>query len=189
MFSVMEILRSKYAWISPLSMLLLVVNTWYIDCGRPLHGRKQSPCAWIDRFSAIILGYGFQHSSSDHSVFVPHSSTNTIFLIVYEDDTIIFRSVSTSIVDLKRYLGQQFHTKDFGALCYFLGIEVVHSSQGSLCQRKYVLDLLRLVSWVLDLLILLWTPLLNLIASKVLCLLTLADNTSREVTLSYYDSL
>jgi hypothetical protein len=147
MFSVMENLRSKYAWISPLSMLLLVVNTWYIDCGRPLHGRKQSPCAWIDRFSAIILGYGFQHSSSDHSVFVPHSSTDTIFLIVYEDDIIISRSDSTSIVDLKRYLGQQFHTKDFGALCYFLGIEVVRSSQGnSLCQQKYVLDLLRLVS-------------------------------------------
>lgn len=50
----MEILRSKYAWISPLNMLLLVVNTWYIDCGRPLHGRKQSPCAWIDRFSVPL---------------------------------------------------------------------------------------------------------------------------------------
>jgi hypothetical protein len=44
---------------------------------------------------------------------------------------------------LKRYLANQFHTKDLGVLRYFLGIEISHSFQGiSLSQQKHVLDLL-----------------------------------------------
>ena len=59
------------------------------------------------------------------------------------DDILISGSYSAGITDLKRNFGQQFHTKDLGALRYFLGIEVARSSQGiSLFQRKYVFDLL-----------------------------------------------
>jgi hypothetical protein len=59
------------------------------------------------------------------------------------DDIIISRSDSTGIADLKTYLGKHFHTKDLGALRYFLGIEVARSSQCIfLSRRKYVLDLL-----------------------------------------------
>ena len=108
-----------------------------------MYGLKQSPRAWFDRFSTVVLGYGFQRSTSDHSIFVHHSSNGTIVLIVYVDDIIISGSDSTSIADLKTYLGKHFHTKDLGALRYFLGIEVARSSQGIfLSQRKYVLDLL-----------------------------------------------
>ena len=110
---------------------------------KALYGLKQSPRAWFDRFSAVVLGYGFQRSTSDHSVFVRHSSNGTIVLIVYVDDIIISGSDSTGIADLKTYLSKHFHTKDLGALRYFLGIEVARSSQGIfLSQRKYVLDLL-----------------------------------------------
>ena len=107
-----------------------------------MYGLKQSPHAWFDQRSAIILGYGFQHSTSDHSVFVCHSSNGTIVLIVYVDNIIISGSDSVGIADLKTYLSKHFHTTDLGALRYFLGIEVACSSQGIfLSQRKYVLDL------------------------------------------------
>ena len=110
---------------------------------KALYGLKQSPLAWFDRFSAVVLGYGFQRSTYDHSIFVCHSSTGIVVLIVYVDDIIISGSDSTGIADLKRYLGQRFHTKDLGTLRYFLGIEVARSSQGLyLSQQKYVLDLL-----------------------------------------------
>lgn len=95
----------------------------------------------FDRFSSVVLSLLFRPSTSDHSVFVRHSGT--IVLIVYLDDILLSGDDSAGIVDLKRYLGQQFHTKDLGALRYFLGIEVARSSRGiSLFQRKYVLDLL-----------------------------------------------
>jgi hypothetical protein len=97
---------------------------------KALYGLKQSPRAWFDRFSEIVLRYGFQRSTYVHSVFVRHSSTDIVVLIVYVDDIIIFGSDSIGIADLKRYLGQHFHTKDLGTLRYFLGIEVARSSQG-----------------------------------------------------------
>ena len=110
---------------------------------KALYGLKQSPRAWFDRFSAVVLACGFQRSTSDHSVFVRHSSTGTIVLIVYVDDIIISGNDSAGIANLKHHLSMQFHTKDLGALRYFLGIEVARSSRGIyLSQRKYVLDLL-----------------------------------------------
>ncbi|GMP27046.1 hypothetical protein CsSME_00003220 [Camellia sinensis var. sinensis] len=110
---------------------------------KALYGLKQSPHAWFDRFSAVVLSYRFRRSTSNHSVFVHHSSIGSIILLVYVDDIIISGSDSTGIVDLKRSLGQHFHTKDMGHLHYFLGIEVARSSRGLfLLQRKYLLDLL-----------------------------------------------
>jgi hypothetical protein len=73
--------------------------------------------------------YGFQRSISNHFVFVRHSFTTIFVLNAYVDHNVISRSESTSITDEKRYLGQQFHTKDLGVLCYFFRIVVACSSQ------------------------------------------------------------
>ena len=56
---------------------------------KALYGLKQSPRAWFDKFSGVILSYGFKRSTSDHSVFVYHSKAGTIVLIVYVDNIII----------------------------------------------------------------------------------------------------
>jgi hypothetical protein len=44
---------------------------------------------------------------------------------------------STGIANFKTHLGKQYHNKDLGFLCYFIGIEVARSEEGiRLCQRK-----------------------------------------------------
>ena len=54
---------------------------------------------------------------------------------------VVIRNDSRKIFALQKYLAIEF--KDLGQLKYFLGIEVVRLGHGiSLCQRKYVLDLL-----------------------------------------------
>ena len=41
---------------------------------KTLYGLKQSPQAWFDKLSTIVLQYGFQHPTLDHSVFTRRSS-------------------------------------------------------------------------------------------------------------------
>ncbi|XP_047338328.1 uncharacterized mitochondrial protein AtMg00810-like [Impatiens glandulifera] len=51
---------------------------------------------------------------------------------------------SSDILKVKKYLQEQFDIKELGTLKYFLGIKIAHSMKGLfLCQRKYVLDLLK----------------------------------------------
>lgn len=63
--------------------------------------------------------------------------------MVYVDDIIILSSSSQATNKLLEQLSRVFAVKDLGALNYFLGIEVHHTSSGLLLtQRKYIQDLL-----------------------------------------------
>lgn len=110
---------------------------------KSLYGLKQSPRAWFSKFSKAIEDFGMSKSKLDHSVFYKSSPIGSILLVVYVDDIVITGSDEMGILSLKSFLHSQFHTKDLGALQYFLGIEVIRRKRGILLsQRKYVLDLL-----------------------------------------------
>ena len=64
---------------------------------------KQSPRAWIDKFSSVFIKYSFRCTMLDHSVF-SRSFIGVIMLIVYVDDIIISESDDVGIADLKAYL-------------------------------------------------------------------------------------
>lgn len=59
-------------------------------------------------------------------------------------DDILLASSNTEIVaQFKDYLSHHFKFKDLGKPKYYLGLEITQNSLGiSLCQRKYILDLL-----------------------------------------------
>ncbi|XP_043702432.1 uncharacterized mitochondrial protein AtMg00810-like [Telopea speciosissima] len=85
----------------------------------------------------------YSQSNADYTLFVKKSSRKIVVLIVYVDDIVVTGNDIGEISWLKNFLGKEFQVKDLGQLCYFLGIEVVRSSNGVyLSQRKYVLDLL-----------------------------------------------
>lgn len=70
--------------------------------------------------------------------------TKVTALIVYVNDIVVTGSDCEEITRLKNNLSREFEIKDLDTLKYFLGIEVARSIQGVfLCQRKYVLDLLK----------------------------------------------
>ncbi|KAF3624870.1 putative oleosin Bn-III-like [Capsicum annuum] len=79
------------------------------------YGLKQSPQAWFDKFSGVVLEFGVKKSKCDHSVFYRKS----IDMLM----TLSLQSYSTGIVLLKSFLLTKFHTKDLGGLKYFLGVE------------------------------------------------------------------
>ena len=111
---------------------------------KTLYGLKQSPRAWFGRFTNVMLGMGYKQSQGDHTLFIQHSATwGVTILIVYVDDIVVTGSDKEGMSKLKECLLSEFKIKDLGRLKYFLGIEVAHSKEGIfISQQKYIIDLL-----------------------------------------------
>ena len=111
---------------------------------RSLYVLKQSPRVWFSRFSKVVQEFGMIRSTTNHSVFYHHSSTEKcIYLIVYVDGIVITGNDQNGIQKLKQHLFSHFQTKDLRKLKYFLGIEVTQSNFGVIIsQREYTLDIL-----------------------------------------------
>jgi hypothetical protein len=111
---------------------------------KALYGLKQAPRAWFSRLSTKLLDLGFIGSKADSSLFTLHSSSATVFILIYVDDIIITSSVPSAIDALLQQLKLEFAVKELGDLNYFLGVEVLHLQSGLLLsQRRYILDLLK----------------------------------------------
>jgi Reverse transcriptase (RNA-dependent DNA polymerase) len=60
-----------------------------------LYGLRQSPRAWYQKLSEMLVLLGFKPSSSDPSLFLYRKSEALVFLLVYVDD--IFLSEITPL--------------------------------------------------------------------------------------------
>ncbi|GJW81349.1 putative RNA-directed DNA polymerase [Tanacetum coccineum] len=110
---------------------------------KALYGLKQSPRAWFGRFSNFMKRIRYKQSDADHTLFVKKNEGKVTTLIVYVDDMVVTGDDPEEMSKLQTTLATEFKLKVLGHLKYFLGIEVARSKAGiSMCQRKYVLDLL-----------------------------------------------
>ncbi|KAL6349136.1 hypothetical protein AAG906_033792 [Vitis piasezkii] len=173
----------------------------------------------IERHKARLVAKGFSQIHgldfedtfiSNSSLFVHHTTTNTIYLLLYVDDMVL-RTNPTLIKTLITQLSKEFAMKDLGSLHYFLSVEVQHNSQGLfLSQTKYALDLLQrldmieakpistpfVVGQISPLRKLFWIPLFS-VSCEALQYLTITrlhhglqlHRTSSHELLAYYDSI
>ena len=111
---------------------------------KALYGLKQAPRARYGKLKTSLLQWGFQSSRSDTSLFFQHTSSDTLILLVYEDDIIVTGSSSSQVqgfIDRLRFI---FVLRDLGTLNFFLGIEVQHQAGAfHLSQHKYISNLLK----------------------------------------------
>lgn len=56
---------------------------------KSIYGLKQSPRAWFNKFSTILLDIGFAGCVSDYSMFVKKTEKGCIILTVYVDELVI----------------------------------------------------------------------------------------------------
>ena len=112
---------------------------------KALYGLKQSPQAWFGRFTKVMIGLGFKQSQGDHTLFIKHSKSRGVtMLLVYVDDIIVTGDDEEEEQRLGQHLAKNFEIKTLGKLKYFLGIEVAHSKKGIfISQQKYITDLLK----------------------------------------------
>lgn len=97
----------------------------------------------IDKFSTVLLRFGFVRCVSDYSVFVKRTKRDCIILVVYVDDIVITGNDTIGIQETQSWLQSKLQIKDLGVLQYFLGIEVSKKHEGIfLSQKKYILDML-----------------------------------------------
>lgn len=110
---------------------------------KSLYGLKQASRQWFMKFSQSLLSLGFQGASGDDTLFTRVTGDTYMAVLVYVDDIIIASSSSAVTASLTVALKESFKLRELGLLKYFLGLEVARTSAGiSICQRKYVLDLL-----------------------------------------------
>lgn len=104
---------------------------------KSLYGLKQSSRAWFERFTKVMLRFGYCQCQVDHTLFVKHSSHEKItVLIVYVDDIVLTGDDIAKMEKLKNSLAKEFEIKDLGELKY-LGIEVARSRHDIfISQRK-----------------------------------------------------
>ncbi|OMO97226.1 Reverse transcriptase, RNA-dependent DNA polymerase [Corchorus capsularis] len=101
------------------------------------------PRAWHCALSNFLISYGFKNSVVDTSLFIYQSGTKIAYLLVYVDDLILTGNDSNFLADFSQALTSQFSLKYLSQLHYFLGIELLQTSQGLfLSQSKYIADIL-----------------------------------------------
>ena len=95
------------------------------------YGLKQSTRAWFECFEKAVKGRGYYLSQADHAMFYRHSNEGKIaILIVYVDDIVLIGDDNAKLERLKKVLAYDFEIKDFGALKYFLGMELAEPKKG-----------------------------------------------------------
>ncbi|RVX10653.1 Retrovirus-related Pol polyprotein from transposon TNT 1-94 [Vitis vinifera] len=86
---------------------------------------------------------GFQSSRADTSLFIFHTATDILILLVYVDDILVTGSNPMLVSHFISYLRTKFALRDLGPLSYFLGIQAQQlGSVLHLNQHKYIADLL-----------------------------------------------
>ncbi|KAL2246173.1 UNVERIFIED_CONTAM: Retrovirus-related Pol polyprotein from transposon RE2 [Sesamum indicum] len=111
---------------------------------KPLYGLKQASRQWNQQFTDKISEFGFIQCAHDHCLFIKHTKSHLIALLVYVDDILVTAPSNDLIMEVKGYLNELFAIKDLGVATYFLGLEIMHSAQGILIsQNKYTLDIIR----------------------------------------------
>ena len=91
---------------------------------KALYGLKQAPRAWFQRLSAFLLAQGFAHSQSDALLFIHHSSSYIVYVLIYMDDIIVTRSEPQNIHRFLDQLCSTFDSRRLGELNFFLGMEI-----------------------------------------------------------------
>ena len=111
---------------------------------KSLYGLKQASRQWYAKLAEVLYKRGYRHSENNYSLFYEKEDNLAVFLAVYVDDILVTGNNEPEIQSLKEYLDLAFKIKDLGFVSYFLGIEVLQSTQGLiLTQRKFTLELLK----------------------------------------------
>jgi hypothetical protein len=104
---------------------------------KSLYVLKQAPRAWYQQFVDFVSTIGFQHSTSDHSLFIYRRESNMAYILLYVDDIILINSSHDLRKSIMTLIASEFATKDVGSLSYFLDITVTKHVGGLFLSKRH----------------------------------------------------
>lgn len=110
---------------------------------KALYGLRQAPRTWNSKLDRTLSALGFRHSAFEHFVYARGQGLSHLLVGVYVDDLVITGNNASEIEKFKSEMKASFKMSDLGLLCFYLGIEVEQSSDGSkLSQAVYARKIL-----------------------------------------------
>src|ERR1044071_4500165 len=98
---------------------------------KALYDLKQAPRAWYDRLTQFLLANGYRRGAVDRTLFLLEQNGEILVVQVYVDD-IIFGSTNPALVEkFKDLMSSEFEMSMIGELSFFLGLQVVQTSEGT----------------------------------------------------------
>ena len=91
-----------------------------------------------------LIQLGFSRSQSEVTLYVKvNDAGDSLIVSIYVDDMLVIGSKIELIQKFKDEMEKIIEMTDLGVMKYFLGMEVLQSSDGIfICQQKYILDIL-----------------------------------------------
>ncbi|XP_014660695.1 uncharacterized protein LOC106804346 [Setaria italica] len=104
------------------------------------HLMETATRVWYQQFASFLRQLGFIASTFD----TYKEGPSIAYLLLYVDDIVLITSSLTLLQHIMGHLHSEFAMMDLGDLHHFLGIFIIHSTQGLfLSQRQSALDLLK----------------------------------------------
>lgn len=102
-----------------------VVHLMSINSTKHCMVLTQALQAWFTKLSNAFLGWGFQFSRPDSSMFIHHFTTKILILFIHVDDIFIIGNNSAYALFIS-HLHSSLALRNLGNLNYFHRVEVFH---------------------------------------------------------------
>ncbi|CAI7913107.1 unnamed protein product [Closterium sp. NIES-54] len=103
--------------------------------------KEKAPRQWYLKLQGVLEEIVFTPSTADHSLFMLGEGEQMSFVVVYEDDILIFSPSSDLVKEVMLKLQVKFKCKALGDLSFYLGLHIERDME-KLCmrvhQRKYL---------------------------------------------------
>jgi hypothetical protein len=107
---------------------------------KSLHGLKQVPKQWHEKFNKSLTSAGFVVNEADSYVYYRYGGGEGVILCLYVDDILIFGSSLKVIEEVKKFLSSNFKIKDLREADVIFNIKLLREGDGrvTLLQSHYV---------------------------------------------------